>query len=220
MTTESPEPANGGRVYGGEAPADRAARRRRQLMDAGLELFGTVGFRKTTVRQLCGQARVADRYFYEEFNGTEDLLLAVYDECHHRLRQAVADAWAGVPPTEPAHIAVAAGLDSFLAYVEQHPPLARLVWFEILGVSRAVESRHIQRLSEFGELIGRLVETRGGTIVAVGAARSVLLTAVAGGVSQVTMAWIDENFATARDELVSSLVPYVVGASTFAPATA
>jgi AcrR family transcriptional regulator len=53
-----------GRSYGGESANDRLARRRRQLLDAGLELFGTTGYRATTVRQLCREARVSDRYFY------------------------------------------------------------------------------------------------------------------------------------------------------------
>ena len=65
-----------GRTYGGESADDRLTRRRRQLLDAGLELFGTAGYRATTVRQLCREAKVSDRYFYEQFDSTEDLLLA------------------------------------------------------------------------------------------------------------------------------------------------
>lgn len=77
-----------GRTYGGESADDRLTRRRRQLLDAGLELFGTAGYRATTVRQLCREPKVSDRYFYEQFDSTEDLLLAVYDECTRALEEA------------------------------------------------------------------------------------------------------------------------------------
>ena len=77
-----------GRTYGGESADDRLTRRRRQLLDAGLELFETAGCRATTVRQLCRAAKVSDRYFYEQFDSTEDLLLVVYDECTRGLEEA------------------------------------------------------------------------------------------------------------------------------------
>lgn len=41
-----------------------------------------------TVRQLCREAKGSDRYFYEQFDSTEDLLLAVYDECTRGLEEA------------------------------------------------------------------------------------------------------------------------------------
>src|ERR1700735_1278322 len=96
----------GGRPYGGESPADRVARRRGQFLDAGLELFGTDGYRATTVRGLCKQAKVTDRYFYESFSGTEDLLAAVYQTCMGRVQQRVVTALASVRDEDDiAHLA-------------------------------------------------------------------------------------------------------------------
>ena len=42
-----------GRPYGGVAPEARAAERRDALIRAGTRVFGTVGFRKATVRAIC-----------------------------------------------------------------------------------------------------------------------------------------------------------------------
>src|SRR4051812_14660131 len=78
-----------GRSYGGETQAERKARRHRQFLDAGLEVFGQIGYRQGTVRQLCRQAQLTDRYFYEEFGSTEDLLIAVYLDCIGRIREGV-----------------------------------------------------------------------------------------------------------------------------------
>ncbi|MEE2058523.1 TetR/AcrR family transcriptional regulator [Rhodococcus artemisiae] len=206
-----------GRAYGGESAEARAARRRAQLLAAGLAVFGTIGFRKATVRQLCREARVADRYFYDEFSSTEDLLLAVYDECHHVLRSAVTSAIADLHAEAGIDDVITVGLDAYLACVQDNPPLARLLWYEVLGVSEQVERRHVQRLNEFGELLGLILESRGLRLVEqTVAGRSILLTAIAGGVSQVTMNWIDNGYSARRADLVAPLASFIRSAAEMA----
>ena len=68
-----------GRTYGGVSAAERAASRRERLLDAGLELFGTHGFAATGVKDVCRQAGLTDRYFYESFRDSRELFLAVFD---------------------------------------------------------------------------------------------------------------------------------------------
>src|ERR1700760_3307724 len=66
------------RPYGGLAMAERVAARRARFVEAGVELFGTQGFRGATVRGVCAAAGLTDRYFYESFATLEALLAAVY----------------------------------------------------------------------------------------------------------------------------------------------
>jgi len=47
------------------------------LLAAGLELFGTRGYLDTTIDQVCGEAGLTKRYFYESFRSCEDLLGAL-----------------------------------------------------------------------------------------------------------------------------------------------
>ncbi|TDD60824.1 TetR/AcrR family transcriptional regulator, partial [Actinomadura darangshiensis] len=62
-------------------PADqRRARRRAALLAAGLELLGTQGWAATTVRKVCAEAGLNDRYFYENFPDRDALLLAIIDD--------------------------------------------------------------------------------------------------------------------------------------------
>ena len=49
----------------------RLDERRRLLLDAGLELFGTAGYAATSVEQLCQAAYVSTRSFYELFPNKE-----------------------------------------------------------------------------------------------------------------------------------------------------
>ena len=94
MTKTGTSDDNKGRVYGGENQEERRARRRQQFLDAGLQLFGTLGYRAATVRALCKQAGLTDRYFYESFDTTEDLLVGVYRQQCEALERAVMQALA------------------------------------------------------------------------------------------------------------------------------
>src|ERR1700761_6805201 len=68
-----------GRIYGGRSAPQRRAERRERLLDAALELYGTNGFRRTTIPMLCTASGVTARHFYEEFESREALLRALYD---------------------------------------------------------------------------------------------------------------------------------------------
>jgi AcrR family transcriptional regulator len=197
-----------GRSYRGETASDRAARRRRQLLDAGLELFGTVGYARATVRLICRQAKVADRTFYDEFASTEDLLLAVYHECLARLRAAVLEAVAGLDRADVETLAHD-GLDAFFACVENDPRLARVVWFEVVGVSSRVEATYLEQMNAFGELLVVLLDQQGVPQSVSGEEREVLLAAVVGGVSYVVLTWVNHGFKPPRPRLVRPLVRFL-----------
>jgi AcrR family transcriptional regulator len=201
-----------GRTYAGESASDRAGRRRRQLLDAGLELFGTAGYRATTVRLLCREAKVSDRYFYEQFDSTEDLLVAVYDECTARLEAAALTAL-GDGAGEVGDVA-RRGLDAFLALVEDDPRLARVVWFEVLGVSARVESTYLSRMQRFGHLMLGVLADRDDTADLPDPARELMASAAVGAVSNAVVTWSITGFTTERAVVTESLAQFLAGAAT------
>lgn len=201
-----------GRTYGGESASDRAGRRRRQLLDAGLELFGTAGYRATTVRLLCREAKVSDRYFYEQFDSTEDLLVTVYDECTARLEAAALTAL-GDGTGEVGDVA-RRGLDAFLALVEDDPRLARVVWFEVLGVSARVESTYLSRMQRFGHLMLGVLADRDDTADLPDPARELMASAAVGAVSNAVVTWSITGFTTERAVVTESLAQFLAGAAT------
>src|SRR3954467_13397662 len=96
------------RAYGGISADDRVAARRAKLLDAGLELFGTHGFGATGVKDVCREAGVTDRYFYESFNDGRALFPAVFDRLTDELflAAATATAQAGGDPERQLRLAV------------------------------------------------------------------------------------------------------------------
>lgn len=198
-----------GRSYGGETSDERLARRRRQLLDAGLEVFGTTGYHAATVRQLCREAGLTDRYFYEQFDNTEALLLAVYAECMDRLASAAIDAVASAG-AELETVAKTA-LSAFLGVTEDDPRLARVVWFEVLGVSPTVEKAYLARMASFGEFITDVTVRQVGRSPRKGVSSDVLSRAAVGGVSHAVMGWVSSDFQPSRRTMVATLTTFLVG---------
>ena len=73
-------PSQSTRPYRGVQPADRLARRRARLLDAGLSILGAESEPEgLTVRGVCRNAGVAARYFYESFTDKDEFVGAVFD---------------------------------------------------------------------------------------------------------------------------------------------
>lgn len=147
-----------GRLYGGESQAERTARRRQRFLDAGLQVFGTSGYRTATVRQLCKQAELTDRYFYESFGHTEDLLVAVYQQQFARIQSDVVAALARAPQLDPMQAVHAALQALFTAAAD--PRVARACWLEVLGVSPRVDAVYHRTFEAFAELVIGFAQSR------------------------------------------------------------
>ncbi|KZF07479.1 MULTISPECIES: TetR/AcrR family transcriptional regulator [unclassified Rhodococcus (in: high G+C Gram-positive bacteria)] len=194
-----------GRAYGGESAADRDDRRRRQLLDAGLRVFGSVGYRAATVRGLCREAKIADRDFYRHFDKTEDLLLAVYAECIARLTDSVSDAIVQVDRDGDLRDVAKQLLDPFFQVIED-PHLARVVWMEVLAVSPRVEQTYLTVMQQFGTLLLGYLRTFAGEVPS-GPDLDVdlLATAAIGGISHTAMTWYQSGYAADRRIVVATI---------------
>src|SRR6202165_1382300 len=130
--TLSDRPQLARRPYGRVSAEDRSAERRRRLLDAGLELFGTKGIAATTIADICDEAGLTKRYFYESFATIDDLAGAVFADITDRLVEQVAPAiaaGAGVDPRPPLSVYLGAVLGDprfarFLGAESRTPALA------------------------------------------------------------------------------------------------
>lgn len=111
-------------------------------MNAGLQLFGTDGYAATSIEKLCAQAGVSTRNFYEEFNGREDLLMALHDRIIERAVEAVFEVFASAEDAELAERFERA-VRAFITTTASDPRWARLSYVEVIGVSDAVEQHRI-----------------------------------------------------------------------------
>lgn len=144
-TTTSPA-----RVYGGQTHAVRLAHRRQVFIEATIDLVGRHGFKAVSVRSICAQAGLTDRYFYESFSSTESLLLETYEELNGRLKARLVEGLRTAENTLEAKVEKV--LEEFFEFLRD-PHIARLMLAEILGVSSSLTSAYISATAEFAELI-------------------------------------------------------------------
>lgn len=178
------------RRYAGQAAGERRAERRRRLLDAGLELFGTDGYAATTIEALYSEARLAPRHFYEQFPNREALLRAVYDEAMAAVTEAVAEARRTAPDDVRGRVRVI--LEAFAGAMLGDPRRARIAYLEVPGTSRALE-RHAHGVVRG---FATVVEEEAGRAVRRGLLRdrdfSLTAMLLVGGTNAILVDWLSD----------------------------
>ena len=146
MATQAPK-----RTYGGLSADERVAARRAKLLEAGLELFGTHGFAATGVKDICREAGLTDRYFYESFADNEALFLAVFDDLTDELFGAVAEAVvaAGSDPERQLHGAISVFVNALVE--DSRKP--RVLFTEAAAAGPAAGAHMRATLRRFADLV-------------------------------------------------------------------
>ncbi|MHB8437942.1 MAG: TetR/AcrR family transcriptional regulator [Acidimicrobiales bacterium] len=180
------------RPWRGVSAQDRVAMRRRRLLDAGLDLFGTRGVAAVTVADVCAAAGLTKRYFYESFPSIVQLLDAVVEEALDRITAMVLPVLVRSGPLDPRP-----ALSALAQAVLADPRLVRLLVAETrsgallryreLLIARAVETW----MAAFGIRDDQGVERR-----------RVVAYACAGAVSEVAVAYIEGRVSVELEELV------------------
>jgi AcrR family transcriptional regulator len=199
-----------GRAYAGESQAERVARRRLRFLDAGLQVFGTTGYRTATVRQLCRQAELTDRYFYESFHNTEDLLVAVYEREFEHLQQAVLAALADEAALREPMAAVERALNAVFEMAAE-PSVARVCWLEVLGVSARVDGVYTRNIERFAALVVAFARQQFSTEAIDEAEARMLGIAMIGAVSQPVTHWLLGGYQEDRATMVAATARVFLG---------
>ncbi len=180
MTSES----TGSRAYRGASAEQRRAERRDKLIAAAIAVYGGRGYRHATVKAVCGAAGLTERYFYESFENSEQLLVASFNTVTCAVFGAITAAAAGRGRVARAR----AMLDAYFSALQREPAPARVYLVEIRGVSREVDKAFDAALRAIGAEVAR-------QIAPAGAAPDALLEAgIVGGVMHIALRWIDDGY--------------------------
>ncbi|OGA82393.1 MAG: hypothetical protein A2711_15150 [Burkholderiales bacterium RIFCSPHIGHO2_01_FULL_63_240] len=147
-------PAAAARRYGGASAQERAEERRQRLMTAAFEVFGQQGYRQTTMRLICAQARLADRYFYEHFGSTHDCYVAVHTQACLEAAQVVEMAIRSLPGD--LLLRARGGLTAFFEHIRSDPRRARILILD----SSASGLNAQQRIDEQYAFVIELLKSR------------------------------------------------------------
>jgi AcrR family transcriptional regulator len=195
-----------GRVYGGKTAEERTAERREKLLDAGLELFGTIGYSATTIEALCAAASLNPRYFYEQFESREELLRAVYDR-HVESVLAKVLTTIDSAPTD-ARERLKTGLSAFVEATLVDERAARINYFELVGVSRELEASRREVLRLYADLIAAQTQILDSTASLRGAGRDLRLAAVAlvGATDGLIIDWMSGERREPLEQIAATLL--------------
>jgi AcrR family transcriptional regulator len=114
------------RTYGGVSGEERSRQRRERLIEAGLQVFGTLGHDKATMRDICASARLAERYFYENFSNIDDAFEAVHVVLTTQLQARMTEAIAEVANDTPLR-KTATGLTAYYQFIQEDPRRAQIL---------------------------------------------------------------------------------------------
>lgn len=195
-----------GRSYAGRSPDERRQQRRQRLLDAGLQVFGTVGYDEATITLLCGTARVGTKAFYDEFPSREALLLAVATDIVATAAAHLEQALAAAP--RDLEQRVRAGLTAYIGFLTEDVRRVRIAYREIRVAPLETERQFAS--SAFATLVNEQVAELG-----VGDhARDNLLLALAltGGVGELLNHWTSVVEKPPVERLVAELTRLFVAA--------
>ena len=184
------------RTYGGISAADRVADRRERLLDAGLQLFGTRGLEGSGVKDVCREAGLTDRYFYESFKDSRALYTAVFDRTTDELFSAVAQAVVEAPAEPEPQLRAAIG--TFIRALADDPRKPRIVFGEAAGVEDHMKAT----LRRFTALVAATAEQH----LPRGFPTDILALSLVGTMERVVIEWQDGALDVPIEEVVDDVV--------------
>ncbi|MGA4791358.1 TetR/AcrR family transcriptional regulator [Nocardia sp. AB354] len=202
------------RNYLRETPDERRRRRKEALIDAALTLTHTGGLSALGVRNVIAQSKLSSRYFYENFTGTDDLLVEAFHQvATDLLETGMAGLYArqltdpGAASEEEILERFRQGLDAVLGALEEDPRRAALI-----AAVTASGPPIRQELQQLVRLVATVI-TDDVNAADIGFDHASALY-IAGGLVQLAIAHISGDLQIGRPELVERLARLTYGALT------
>jgi AcrR family transcriptional regulator len=181
--------AEAGRVWGGLTTQERESRRREQFLAAGLEVFGRHGWAGSTVLQVCREAKLSQRYFYEQFTSREALFLAVMERVAADVEEVLRRE--ATAPDRTPHERVRGTLRGLADYFADDPRTVRVALVESFATAEFRAGR-AALLAAFTALASRLM-------------LSLSALMLSGGIAEALVAALSGPPPAETDELVAHL---------------
>jgi AcrR family transcriptional regulator len=117
---------------------ERREQRRRQLLDAALDLFAEQGYASTSIEQICQTAYVGTKSFYELFDSKEACYLALLQRTSQEISERVVAVLDEAAPDDE-RLATRQLLGAFAHALVDDPRIARTTFGGAAGISPAIE---------------------------------------------------------------------------------
>jgi AcrR family transcriptional regulator len=191
------------RVYRGANNEQRSAERRARLLAAAIHCFGTHGYHQTTLKMLCAEAGLTERYFYESYANFDDILCCAYEAAADAITAQIIAQVARAAPNP--HDRLHAAIDCYLGLIAADPARARLLLIEIEGASERANATYRARLDISTDLIEHQICGGLPAKPANGLSPRLLCGAMLGAIYQMAKDWTLSGFKPARATMQRNL---------------
>jgi AcrR family transcriptional regulator len=205
---------NGGRSYRGMTLEQRTAERRERFLEAGLNIFGNEGFHAATVRKICKEAGLTDRYFYESYSSMEALLIEVYERCLKSILTRVQSTLIAVNKDEAPNQLLTELLDHFFTEMED-PRVAKVCMFEAEGVSDHMHNLYNDYIRRFVTILLSASQGYTNKWPLSEEESEVLGNAIVGGIIQATRNWALNDYHLSKKSMINGIVVLFLGTQLF-----
>ena len=191
------------RQFKGLSMAERQQARREKLIEAGIQAYGTHGFFSVTVKDICTEAKLTERYFYESFKKSEHLFQTIFlkliDELQQNVMQAMMQA-----SSDPKKM-IEAGLTALLTTLRDNPRMARIFYIDAMLVQELHNQATIhETMGRFDRMIQAFVMLMMPNLSRSAQEISLVSTGLNGYVTQIAIRWVMSGFKQSMEEVLSS----------------
>ncbi|MCP3810900.1 TetR/AcrR family transcriptional regulator [Mycobacterium sp. 134] len=192
------------RVYGGVTGEQRIAERRRKLIEAGMNLFGSGDSSAVRVKDVVVEAGLTERYFYESFSDLGALFDAVLEVTMDAIETDVEAAVLKAP--EDGISRVSTGLRTSVESLAADPRMIRIVFVEALGKGGRAGSRRHDILIRAAQNFFRWSESGIGDLGSGPAESRLRAFSMSGAASELLISWAEGLLDISAEELADFLV--------------
>lgn len=193
------------RSYQGASAAARMQGRRQKLLDVAFAAMCAEEWKHMSINQLCREAELNKRYFYESFATLEDIAAAVIEELSSKVIYIAFTALAEGNQHKLPNLQLAQKvMRAVCEYLMDDPRRARVLFGEISEnpVAKTNRRRIINTLASVVSNYGHVHYEAGDQTDPIASVVSSLLV---GGTIEAILNWLDGNIAMSRDQFIEDL---------------
>jgi AcrR family transcriptional regulator len=176
---------------------DRQVRRRDELVAAGVQLLGDESGPAVTVRAVCRQAGLTERYFYEGFTDRDDFVRGVYIEV---CKQAMGALLTATTPRE--------AVEKFVTLMVDDPVRGRVLLLAPT-VEPVLAHRGAEWMPNFIELLQRKLTTITDPVI-----QTMTATSLIGGLTALFTAYLNGRLTATREQFIDYCVDMLLSRRT------
>lgn len=190
------------RNFKGLSLEERQNERREKLIEAGLQIYGTQGFFSVTVRDICNEAKLTERYFYESFKRSEELFKTIYLRLIEQLQQNILAAV--MQSTTTPRLMINAGLTALLQAMQDDPRMARILFIDAILVHEIQGNTIHEAVARFDRMIQAFMMLMFPKKQIKTANLSLVSTGLNGYVTHIAMRWVIGGFKEPLSQVLAA----------------